>query len=166
MFTSLQGPEEVTKSYKGPPSPMTTELCSDCCRWLGQIPTFGLMVAPPLDYALYCKDNRRRLWNLKFLVKIDKSIRAVTINCDFSLPRLTSLSKLLLQLCTYKTAHEMCMTASQFAFVRDKHDAAWDVQSISCLSGCLRMRKGARNMRMEKWWICFWLYACIVELSA
>ena len=25
------------------------------------IPTFGHMVAPPLDYALYCKDNRRRL---------------------------------------------------------------------------------------------------------
>ena len=68
---------------------MTSELCSDCCRWLGQIPTFGLMVTPPLDYALYCKDNRRRLWNLKFLVKIDKSMRVVTINCEFSLPRLT-----------------------------------------------------------------------------
>ena len=46
------------------------------------------MVAPPLDYTLYWKDNRRRLRNLKFFVKIDKSMRAVTINSEFSLLRL------------------------------------------------------------------------------
>ena len=74
----------------GSTSSLTMELCSDCCRWLGQIPTFGHMVTPPLDYALYCKDNRRRLWNLKFFGKIDKSMRAVTINCKFSLPHLNS----------------------------------------------------------------------------
>ena len=49
------------------------------------------MIALALDYALYCKGCHPFGEDLKFLVEIEKPMRAVTINCEFSLPRLITV---------------------------------------------------------------------------
>jgi len=61
VFTSLQGPEEVIKELLGSTVTNDHGIMQRLLPVTWTDTTFGLMVAPPLDYALYCKDNRRRL---------------------------------------------------------------------------------------------------------
>ena len=99
VFTSLQGPEEVIKRaarvhrHHGPWN-YAAVVANDLNRYqlFGHTYVFRSttgqnMIAPPLDHALCCKECSPWEETLKFEWK---SMRAMMINCEFSLPHLTA----------------------------------------------------------------------------